>query len=329
MTERAGGKAARMEETARLLKQGAPTEDIASELGVSVSTIRKYVAELEGRITKAAPVTKKPTSETRRWFESIEEEIARDYSDAQSAHAVDIQRSGHEGESTWADLLAKWLPPAYGVGLRKYIIGKDDRVQPFETDIVVFEPGYPQHLRYRAKVHVGGVAAAFSVKLTARKKHYKEIADWAAALANLTNVDKTTVEGQLLPGIPTGFLAHSHDLGEDPVPALAEGFDRRAELAAHPRDLVDLVCVADAGTLTCKRVSYIPMSGFQPAAEDFTMSSYLTMNDSLQYGAVAHFVVALYTALGRRDPSLNKLAAELARATGTGEGQGTIRKWDP
>ncbi|QYF89716.1 DUF6602 domain-containing protein [Arthrobacter sp. PAMC25284] len=255
--------------------------------------------------------------------------MAKDYSDAQLTHKEDIQRSGHEGESTWADLLSKWLPPAYGVGLRKYIIGSDDKVKPFETDIVVFEPAYPQHLRYRAKVHAGGVAAAFSVKLTARKSHFKEIAGWSKSLAELSHVDKTTVEGQLLSGIPTGFLAHSHDLGQEPVTAMAEGFDTVADTASHPRDLVDLVCVANAGTLTCNRASYLPMSSTLPGGVDFTMSSYLRMYDAQQYGAVAHFIVSLYRVLGRNDPSLQKLAVELSRVTGTGEGQGTMRKWDP
>jgi hypothetical protein len=266
-------------------------------------------------------------TETRRWFDSIQEEIARDYADAQETHKEDIQRSGHEGESTWADLLSKWLPPAYGVGLRKYIIGSDEQVKPFETDIVIFEPAYPQHLRYRAKVHAGGIAAAFSVKLTARKGHFKEIAGWSKSLAALSRVDVTTVEGQILSGVPTGFLAHSHDLGTDPVADLAAGFDTEADAAKHPRDLVDLVCVADAGTLTCNRVSYIP--GFQHGEEAFAMSSYLKMHDAQQYGAVAHFIVSLYSILGRKDPSLLKLADELSVVTGTGQGQGTMRKWDP
>lgn len=268
-------------------------------------------------------------SETRRWFDSIQEEIAHDYDDAQLTHKEDIQRSGHEGESTWADLLAKWLPPAYGVGLRKYIIGSDETVTPFETDLVIFEPAYPQHLRYRAKVHAGGIAAAFSVKLTARQRHFREIADWSKSLAELSQIDITTVEGQLLSGIPTGFLAHSHDFGEEPVKKLAAGFDRMADLARHPRDLVDLVCVADTGTLTCTRAAYLPMSQFTPGASDFVMSSYITMDDVREYGAVAHFIVALYKLLGERDPSMKKLAKELAQATETGQGSGTQRKWDP
>lgn len=212
-------------------------------------------------------------SETRRWFDAIQEEIRADYTDALTTHKEDIQRSGHEGESTWADLLAKWLPPNYGVGLRKYIIGSDDEVMPFETDIVIFEPSYPQHLRYRTKVHAGGVAAAFSVKLTARMHHFKEIASWASKLAALSKINQRTVEGQLLSSFPTGFLAHSHSLRKEPLQVLSDGLDTQADEASHPRELVDLVCVADVGTLTCRRMSYLPMEQVAPDQPDTTMSS--------------------------------------------------------
>jgi hypothetical protein len=172
------------------------------------------------------------------------------------------------------------------------------------------------------------VAAAFSVKLTARKKHFEEVAGWASSLAELSHIDNTTVEGQLLSGIPTGFLAHSHDLGEEPIEALAAGFDGMSDQADHPRDLVDLVCVADAGTLTCKRMAYVPVANVG-MENDYTMSSYIKMNDAQRYGAVAQFIVSLYSVLGRKDPSLRKLAVELAQLTETGLGQGKMRKWDP
>jgi hypothetical protein len=268
-------------------------------------------------------------TETRRWFDTIQEEIKADYADAQATHKEDIQRSGHEGESTWADLLSKWLPASYGIGLRKYIIGGDEGTKPFETDIVIFEPSYPQHLRYRTKIHAGGVAAAFSVKLTARKSHVKETAKWSADLASLSHVQQTTVEGQLLSGFPVGFLAHSHDMGGEPIDALTQAFDAESASASHPRDLVDIVCIADAGTLRCSRASYIDASTVIPTETPYTMTTYMTVNEDNQFGAVAHFIVSLYSLLGRNDKSLRKLGDELAQVTGTNSGQGNITRWDP
>lgn len=252
-----------------------------------------------------------------------------DYTDAQNTHKEDIQRSGHEGESTWADLLAKWLPSNYGIGLRKYIIGSDnDNKKPSETDIVIFEPSYPQHLRYRAKVHAGGIAAAFTVKLTARKTHFKEVGAWAKALAQLSHGDPKTLEGQLLPGFPTGFLAHSHDLGEDPVAILGEGLYKESASADHPRELVDLVCIADSATLRCYRTSYERRDWPGADGGAYATTAYLALDDNKQYGAVAHFIISLYSLLGRNDPSMKKLADELARVTETGSGAGMAREWD-
>lgn len=268
-------------------------------------------------------------SETRRWFSSLQEEIRLDYRDAQAAHQEDIQRSGHQGEATWANLLTKWLPSNYEIGLRKYIIGHDDTVQQFETDIVVFEPSYPQHLRKKAQIHSAGIAAAFSVKLTARNQHFDEIAGWSKSLAKLSQSDLTTVEGQLLPGFPTGFLAHSHALGKFPLQKLASGVRAAGQVAEHPRELLDLACIADLGTLSCMRAAYIPMSQHFADQTDFVMSSYIELNDAHQYGAVAHFIISLYKVLGRNDPSLKKLADGLAHSTKTGNGEGEQRKWEP
>lgn len=264
-------------------------------------------------------------TEVRRWFEFIQAEIAEDFSSARLAHGEDIQRAGHEGESTWADLFAKWLPPGYGVGVRKYIIGPDQSAKPFETDIVIFEPAYPQHLRYRTKIHAAGVAAAFSVKLTARADHCREVGLWASGLAALGVPDESTLEGQLLSTFPTGFLAHSHALGADPVEKLKVGFDQISANAAHPRELVDLVCVADVGTLVCNRIAYINYEQTGPQ----TLTHYVSMDDKESYGAVAHLLVSLFSLLGRTNPSLKKLALGLSAETLTGHGVGHQTVWDP
>lgn len=268
-------------------------------------------------------------SETRRWFSSVQEEIRNDYIAAQKVHRSDIQRSGHQGESTWATLLETWLPSNYEIGLRKYIIGHHGSVEPFETDIIVYEPSYPKSLRPKSEVHSSGVAAAFSVKLTARTPHFKEIANWSRSLSQLSQPDLTTVEGQLLPGFPTCFLAHAHALGENPLDKFSSGIRDAGKVAQHPRELVDLACIADIGTLYCMRAAYIPITQLDPSENDFAMSSYIELSDEYEHGAVAHFIISLYKLLGRNDPSLKKLANGLAHSTKTGNGQGEQRKWQP
>lgn len=52
MTTPDTGKAARMEVTAQLLKQGLTNQQIAKQLGVHETTVRNYVAQMDGRATK-------------------------------------------------------------------------------------------------------------------------------------------------------------------------------------------------------------------------------------------------------------------------------------
>lgn len=52
MTRHDAGKAARMEATGRLLKEGLTRKQIAKQLGVHQTTIDNYVAQMDGRATK-------------------------------------------------------------------------------------------------------------------------------------------------------------------------------------------------------------------------------------------------------------------------------------
>src|ERR1700722_201520 len=99
------------------------------------------------------------------WFRALGREIKEDYDRLHQEARDDPQYAGHGGESTWVRVLSKWLPPAYEVVTRKYIMPEvgNDR---FETDIVVLRPSYPIPLRSQENILSGGVAAAFSVKLT-------------------------------------------------------------------------------------------------------------------------------------------------------------------
>jgi hypothetical protein len=111
--------------------------------------------------------------EHHRWFDQLAADIASDYQQLHAVARKDAQRAGHGGESTWLRLLNNWLPPTYGVGQRKYILPERDGEEPFETDIVVFNPAYPERLREREEILAGGVAAAFSVKLTLDRRELR------------------------------------------------------------------------------------------------------------------------------------------------------------
>src|SRR5690349_8902310 len=100
-----------------------------------------------------------------QWLQDASEDIQRDYdrlymkaSDPKNTQAV-----GHENETLWEEFLTNWLPPQYEVATRKYILGtRDTETEPFETDLIVFHPGYPRKLRAKTHIMAAGVAAAFS-----------------------------------------------------------------------------------------------------------------------------------------------------------------------
>lgn len=113
----------------------------------------------------AIPGPSEPEPAQARWFRSLGREVNEEYMRLHQEALKDPQQAGHGGESTWAGVLRQWLPSAYEVVTRKYIIPEigDEK---FETDIIIINPSYPRPLRGHEEILAGGVAAAFSVKLT-------------------------------------------------------------------------------------------------------------------------------------------------------------------
>lgn len=273
------------------------------------------------------------SNEIKRWFSSVEDDIRHSYETALESHqSKDIQRSGHQGEATWFEVLRRWLPPHYDVGLRKYIVGSREDLKPFETDIVVFDPTYPAPLRERSTVLAAGVAAAFSVKLSVKKQTIHEEVARSARIADFAPGNARNVVGVVYPEIVTGILAHKGQAGVDDRQGLLETVAAASEGIDHPRKLVDLVCVADVATIACKRhpalantITFDPVRLHGRKVQTHFQPSYQTAG----FGAVAYFIVELYEALGRRDERMRRLARQLRAVTSgpAGEQVGHSRDW--
>jgi hypothetical protein len=146
--------------------------------------------------------------------------------------------------------------------------------EKFETDLVVFNPGYPERLRSRVEVLAGGVAAAFSVKLTLDADGLRDGIERAAKLRRATKVRSGTVRTELLGAYPVGLLAHSHvwkqsgSTPEENISRACESRDR--EYARHPRESLDYLCVADLNTWGTSKTSWWPpeVAAGQPWATD-------------------------------------------------------------
>lgn len=100
--------------------------------------------------------------------QAVAEGVERDYAEARNyARRRDPQRAGHQAEATWRQMLERW-GNGWPVVSRRYIVGPWG--ESGEIDLIVLRPDYPAHLKDEAAILISGVAAAFSCKLTLRRR---------------------------------------------------------------------------------------------------------------------------------------------------------------
>jgi hypothetical protein len=201
-----------------------------------------------------------------KWLTDVNQKIVSDYAKKQAevTEPSEIQKTGHESEAIWINVLKNWLPPQYAVERRKYILFEQDggKSSSGETDIIVFHPSYPEHLRSEHAVLAGGVAAAFSVKRTIGKSDVVEACNEAATLRRGLMIRKPTLRHELVPPIFYGLLAESHEwksVESQPHKNVEKAIlDYDTAEINSPREGLDLICVAD---LACwRRVTFaLPM----------------------------------------------------------------------
>jgi hypothetical protein len=272
-----------------------------------------------------------------QWLVNWQAEVQKDYERLHELAKKDPQQSGHGGESTWLRLLQDWLPPTYHVASRKYVVpevGEDI----FETDIVIFNPGYPARLREREEVLAGGVAAAFSVKLTLDAEGIKDAAARAARLRRSMKVRVGTPRSEMVGAVTFGVLAHSH-AWKQPASKPRENLQENLwkydhESANHPRESLDLVCVADLASVALIRIPYLAPHFLRDltsqgidvgpglAMTAMTMSNYKTAA-----GPVGNFIASLIVSLAEGDPTLRPYADGLRLTETLGSGYGLQRHY--
>lgn len=274
-----------------------------------------------------------------RWLADTKEKIRSDYERLHAeAQNQQSQRAGYGSEASWADLLGKWLPPDYEVARNKYIIPEQGS-DAFETDLVIFSPSYPDALRQREEVIVGGVVAAFSCKLTLDAAGLADGLDRAARLKAGIKPRTQTVRDQLIGPTTVGLLAHSHHWKKPdstPLKNVQLRLDEAMRSASAPLDLIDYVCVADLGLWRSFKSSYIGpqiltnMEGPTPDQKvNGAVGTIMSLQQSEIDNPIAELVSSLLARFSYSDQRLAGLAQSLA-ATGTfGGGQGgTPRFWD-
>ncbi len=262
------------------------------------------------------------------WFQEVAQEVQADWDRLHAAALKDPQRAGHGGEATWAQLLEKWLPSSYEVVTRRYILPEtEDAPEPSETDIVIFSPGYPRALRNKVEVIAGGVAAAFSVRLTLDADGIRDATSRAAEIRRHIKPRYGTVRGELLGPFPVGLLAHSHGwqgAGSTPTENVtAAAAKHEAVLVQHPRESLDLICVADLGTWALSRSPFIEMGERPPNV----YTARIAAHPELSPTPVASFINHLLRSLSYTDPTLRPMTAGLQALNMLAIGGGEPRFW--
>jgi len=274
-----------------------------------------------------------------KWFRKLGREINEEYDRLHQAALKDPQRAGHGGEGTWVSVLKEWLPPAYQVVTRKYVV-PEVGMDTFETDIVVLRPSYPEPLRSREEILAGGVAAAFSVKLTLDASGIRDGVERAIALRRALKPRYGTPREEITAPFPVGLLAHSHSWkAPNSTPSaniVNQLWSLDSQLVKHPRESLDYLCVADLGLWSVFRLPYVPPNAVQynpivserQRAEGAVYTAINQTDPSQTFTAVASLIAHLLVRLSYSDPTLRPLADNL-RLTGTlGEGSGATRVWD-
>jgi hypothetical protein len=181
---------------------------------------------------------------------AVKESLNSAYLRIRARSKDDPGTAGDQAEEDWAEILRDWLPATYRIVTKGRILFDDGSSSP-QVDLLVLTPSYPRGLGNEKYVFAGGVVAAFECKLTLRLADIKRAFDAACAIKrNAPSRSGTPFDELNRPPI-FGLLAHSQSLGgKDQSLRLYEAVERfSAECADHPRELLDVVCVADTATI--------------------------------------------------------------------------------
>lgn len=189
----------------------------------------------------------------------IKDRIAYEYEMIRSRVSEDPGTAGDQVEESWAAFLRNWLPSNYPVVTKGRLIDSNGSTSP-QVDILVLDPSYPLGLRDKKHYFAAGVVAAFECKLTLRKEHLKKFFKNSTLLKRMLEPRKGNPYDELHQLPIYGLLAHSHNWKN------TANFKKRIheliseveiKFCQHPRELPDLICIADTGTYALHKSAII------------------------------------------------------------------------
>ncbi len=277
------------------------------------------------------------------FLQQTSNEMASEYTRIQKRATEDPGTAGDQGEENWAHVLREWLPQSYHVVTKGRIISQQGKTSP-QIDVVILRGTYPRALLNKKLYLAAGVAAAFECKVTLKASHVKEAVENCTNIKSLYPSQLGTPYQELHSPIVYGLLAHSHSWkneGSTPENNI-ESKLREEDLrnVKHPREHLDLLCVADLGTWSSTRVTFASpkfikeWAVFEPkygadgaASSGFIGNTAVVSNQVDQFSPIGAFLFYLSRKLAWRDPELRNLAEYFGNVNIAGSGQGDSRIW--
>ncbi len=274
------------------------------------------------------------------------DDIAGEYQRIQKRAKDDPGTAGDEGEENWASILRDWLPPSYRVVTKGRILSDKGTAGP-QVDVLVLHPHYPPFLvNKNKKVYLAsGVLAAFECKVTLKAEHISAATQNSVAIKQLFPERSGSPYRELFSPIKYGLLAQSHAWTKPrstPLTHVSAGLDEADKtFVQHPRESVDLVCIADLATYVQWKLAHIrtmdnarllvgsAFNGYyrtEHTLKELGLCSKIKFRDE-RINPIGSFLCTFLRMLAWEDASLRDLAGYF-RLTGlAGSGMGTVREW--
>lgn len=286
----------------------------------------------------------RPPHALHSFMAQVTSEMGSEYQRIFSRAQEDPATAGDEGEENWATLFREWLPPGFHVQTKGRLIGHDGAASP-QVDLVVLKPSYPKKLLEKKLWLAGGVAAAFECKTTLTAKHVKDSVGRCTAFKSVMPPSLGgSPRKELTSPLVYGILAHSHSwkaARSSPVENIQTALFEEESDISHPRDLIDLVCVAALGfwsRIYLARYDAEWQPGDRAAAfrklfqSDWGVATAMVSSPAVQEG-VYRPIGALLANITRRlawdEPGGRDIADYYQRAGLGGTGGGDLRFWPP
>ena len=204
------------------------------------------------KVKGTAALTRPPMHDLFKFMGGVRAEMAEEYTRISARSAEDPGTAGDQAEESWAAVLRDWLPSNYHVVTKGRILGPDGQASP-QVDLLVLVPSYPRRLLRQKHYFAGGVVAAFECKLNLRERDWKKTFENAARIKRLLKPAFGTPFDELHQPPFYGLLAHSaahrstRQSGKKMLDLHTYVRRYEVEFVEHPREMLDLVCVANEG----------------------------------------------------------------------------------